>query len=159
MTRRIRGLCRRGHLGAGCLFDLAEPTPYTGKSAVSVVCSATHLNLLPPRSMVGLATLTRSIGVRIPGGQPRHVCGAVPVTRFESLGATSCDGMGAGNCQVTHNPVSQDQLFGWSHQFRSRALLDFVFQLLSCGEFDRDPIRIVDEDSVTVDSHREASIS
>ena len=26
--------------------------------------------VLPSRSMVGLATLTRSIGVRIPGGQP-----------------------------------------------------------------------------------------
>ena len=73
MTRRIRGLCRwRPHRGARSrgLFDLAEPRPYTAKSAVSVVCSATHLNLLPPRSLVGLATLTRSIGVRIPGGQP-----------------------------------------------------------------------------------------
>src|ERR1700734_125435 len=36
--------------------------------------------------MVGLATLTRSIGVRIPGGQPRHACDAVSVTGFESLG-------------------------------------------------------------------------
>jgi hypothetical protein len=26
---------------------------------------------MPPLSMVGLATLTRSIGVRIPGGQPK----------------------------------------------------------------------------------------
>ena len=28
--------------------------------------------VLPSRSMVGLATLTRSIGVRIPGGQPKR---------------------------------------------------------------------------------------
>jgi hypothetical protein len=62
------------------LFDLGGPTSYTGWSAVSVVCSATRLNLLPPRSMVGLATLTRSIGVRIPGGQPKHLKPELPRT-------------------------------------------------------------------------------
>ncbi len=34
--------------------------------------------VLPSRSMVGLATLTRSIGVRIPGGQPTDVVAAAP---------------------------------------------------------------------------------
>ena len=41
--------------------------------------------VLPSRSMVGLATLTRSIGVRIPGGQPT---------------ALQCLGQKTGNCPV-----------------------------------------------------------
>jgi hypothetical protein len=61
-------------------FDLNPANPYTHRSAVSV-SDRDAPNLLPPRSMVGQATLTRSIGVRIPGGQPKS-CKRAREARF-----------------------------------------------------------------------------
>lgn len=40
---------------------------------------------LPSRSMVGLTTLTRPIGVRIPGGQPKLLKTELPRTSLNIL--------------------------------------------------------------------------
>ena len=45
--------------------------------------------VLPSRSMVGLATLTRSIGVRIPGGQPIQFLQRYPSRGSNPWGATN----------------------------------------------------------------------
>ena len=52
-------------------FDPAPTTHYTHKGGDELYLVAPRtLPVLPPRSMVGPTTLNRSIGVRIPGGQP-----------------------------------------------------------------------------------------
>jgi hypothetical protein len=63
--------------------------------------------------MVGLATLTRSIGVRIPGGQPRHVGDAVSVTGFEFPGGGNL----INKSFILNDLHASSMGFTWSHPF------------------------------------------
>jgi hypothetical protein len=59
--------------------------PYTLKGGQRNNAPRPRLNLLPPRSMVGQSALNRSIGVRIPGGQPKFVLVGLSRTSRTSL--------------------------------------------------------------------------